>query len=329
MKKVIYHLILISLCICVSCNKGKINKSLLPTITGNAGELILVLEKNYWKGIIGDTLRGILHQDVPGLPQSEPMFDIAQIPSEAFTDIFKKHRNIVYCRIGNNYQEKFEFGQDQWATPQLFIQISAPDEQSFVNLVAKNSDNLIGLLLKAENDRLISNYSEYQDIQVMKKLEDFCGVKMIIPKGYNYDLDTNNFVWISHETPEISQGIFVYFYDYKDTADFSLVRLLDKRNEMLKNYVAGPRPGSYMTSELQLDPILRSYYISGQYSAEVRGLWKVEGDYMGGPFVSVSRIDKKYNRIVTADAYVYAPKYDKRNYMRQLEAIINTLQFSE
>ena len=50
---------------------------------------------------------------------------------------------------------------------------------------------------------------------------------------------------------------------------------------------------------------------------------------MGGPFVSITKYDEKHGRIVTVDGYVYAGKKDKRNYMRQVEAIMSTLSFIE
>ncbi len=48
---------------------------------------------------------------------------------------------------------------------------------------------------------------------------------------------------------------------------------------------------------------------------------------MGGPFISLSTFDKERNRIVTVEGFVYAPKFDKRNYLRQVEAILYTLDF--
>ena len=50
---------------------------------------------------------------------------------------------------------------------------------------------------------------------------------------------------------------------------------------------------------------------------------------MGGPFVSLTQYDEQRGRIVTVDGYVYAGKKDKRNYMRQIEAIISTMKFAE
>jgi hypothetical protein len=43
---------------------------------------------------------------------------------------------------------------------------------------------------------------------------------------------------------------------------------------------------------------------------------------MGGPFLSHSFLSEDGSEIITMDAFVYAPKYDKRNYLRQVEAIL-------
>ena len=59
----------------------------------------------------------------------------------------------------------------------------------------------------------------------------------------------------------------------------------------------------------------------------MRGLWKVQNDFMGGPFVSLTVLDPSKKRVVTVEGNVYAPKNNKRNYIRQLEAMIYSLEF--
>lgn len=311
-----------------SCTK-KVREKMLPNISGKAGEVVFVIENDLWKSA-GDTIQAFVCEDVPGLPQDEPMFNLIHIPSSAFTEIFERHRNIVSCKIEADSAPSIRVATDLWARPQTIIQITAPSGKEFISLFAENADKITGILLKAEQDRIVRNYSTFPDRTVMQKLERAAAVQMTIPKGYTFDMDTNNFIWISHETPEISQGIFVYYYDYTDTATFTRNFLINKRNEMLKLYVAGPSEGSYMTTDDHEGvTTFRSYNWNGNYTAELRGLWRTEGDFMGGPFVSLTQFDKARNRIVTIDSYVYAGKKDKRNYMRQLEAIMSTMKFAE
>jgi len=73
-------------------------------------------------------------------------------------------------------------------------------------------------------------------------------------------------------------------------------------------------------------PALRDS-IGGFYAMETRGLWKIlDGEAMGGPFVSLTRLDQVNGRVVTAEAFLYAPGQKKRNALRQIEAILYTLE---
>lgn len=316
-----------------SCNN--VREKMLPQISGQAGEVVIVIEDQIWKSTT-DTIINILKADVPGLPQSEPMFDVVRIPNSAFTEIFQRHRNIISCRIAADSAASIKVASDIWATPQTVIQIVAPSAQAFEQLFSDNREKIVGLLLKAEQDRIIKNYSTFPERQVMDKLAKATGVTMTIPKGYTFDMDTTcilngdtcHFVWISHETPEISQGLFVYYYDYTDSLMLTRDRLMAMRDLMCKRFVGGPSDGSYMTTVAFEDvTTFRSFNRRGQYTAELRGLWETHGDFMGGPFVSLTQYDAKCGRIVTVDGYVYAGKKDKRNYMRQVEAIMSTMQF--
>jgi len=48
----------------------------------------------------------------------------------------------------------------------------------------------------------------------------------------------------------------------------------------------------------------------------------MENDKMGGPYISYSWLNGRKDTIITAEGYVYAPNFEKQNYLRELEAII-------
>jgi hypothetical protein len=52
----------------------------------------------------------------------------------------------------------------------------------------------------------------------------------------------------------------------------------------------------------------------------------MENDFMGGPFLHYTLVDEKNNRVIELDAFVFAPKFDKREYLRELEAIVKTVR---
>lgn len=325
--KNIAYLLLLATILFSGCQQSKVKKNLLPGVSGSAGEVLIIMDKQYWEDEPGKALKSILNEDTPGLPQSEPLFNAINIPNKAFSELFRIHRNIILTKISNNIEKPgIQVEYNKWAKPQTVITILAPNYDSYMEVYNKNEQKILALLFKSEKDRLANNYKKYSEQNVIDKIKDSKGINLTVPKGYTFDLDTNNFVWISHETPEISQGIFIYDYKYTDTTQLNVNALIDKRNEILKMYVAGESDGTYMTTELQVFPQFRSYKLNGNYTAELRGLWKVRGDFMGGPFVAISQIDEQNQRIVCVEGYVYAPKYKKREYIRQLEAILYSLE---
>jgi hypothetical protein len=50
---------------------------------------------------------------------------------------------------------------------------------------------------------------------------------------------------------------------------------------------------------------------------------------MGGPYISLAELDATNQRVVVAFGYVYAPSKDKRNLLRQVEAMIYSMKFNE
>ncbi|OFX49612.1 MAG: hypothetical protein A2046_05975 [Bacteroidetes bacterium GWA2_30_7] len=299
----------------------------LPTITGKAGEVVVVIDNNLENLEAGQALKKILTKEVDALPQPEPTFDYINIPSNAFTNIFKTHRNIIICEINKSEEKgKIIVKKDVWARPQIFINIIANNDSILNKLITDNEKLILSSILDAENQRIVDNYTKYEDKIITKEIAKKYDISLKIPKGFSLDLAKDNFAWISHETPQISQGIFLYYYNYTDTNQFSKDSLIQVRDEFLKKYVPGPRENSYMSTEHNYEIHYHEFNIDSMYIARLVGLWKVEGDYMGGPFVSYSTPDIKRNRLITIEGYVYAPRFDKRNYIRQLEGILSTIK---
>jgi hypothetical protein len=102
--------------------------------------------------------------------------------------------------------------------------------------------------------------------------------------------------------------------------------ILPVRDSLCKAYVPGQFDGTYMTTEYRLPPSIEPTELAGRFGLETRGLWRVEGDFMGGPFLSYTLFDEENERIVTLEGFVYAPDMDKRRLLFELEAIMNSLK---
>jgi hypothetical protein len=83
-----------------------------------------------------------------------------------------------------------------------------------------------------------------------------------------------------------------------------------------------------MTTEKEFTPQFSEYLKGNKHMAEMRGLWKTEkGVSMGGPFISISLLDEANKQVITVEGFVFAAGFNKRNYMRQLEAILVNMKF--
>ncbi len=299
---------------------------LMPNIAGPAGEVLVVMDNTDWKGKAGNALREALEQEYPALNQPEPLFDVIHITPEAFDNIFQNHRTIIIASVGPDHK-KGEIGyfENEWAKPQLIIRIDAPDSNTLEEVINDEKNAIVSNIQAYDRKRLSDIYRSSKDPEIAADVSKF-NVTLAIPRGYNVDVDTKDFASFSIETPKTSEVIFLYQYPYTGPADLKTDSLISKRNAFLKKYTQGSRPGSYMTTEKLFPPLVYDINSNGQKIVEIRGLWELENGFMGGPFISHTIIDHKRNMVVTVEGYVYNPNSKKRNLMRQIEAIVYSMQ---
>lgn len=303
---------------------------MMPNVTGKPGEVVLVINDPIWESEAGEKFNGLLRQAQPALPQPEPMFNIARIEHEAFKSIFRSHRNIIIVNVSPAHEDsRMVVRRNVWAKPQLVIEINSVDIPSLYAFIENHQDRFINYILDAERDRQIESYKRYERTDIANRLRRSHDISLAIPPGFRMDVDTADFAWIVQHslTPrETIKGVFVYYYDYVHNETFTSDYLIRRRNEFLRKYVPGPRDGTWMTTEMRLPPEFSEFEYNGRYFAELRGLWRVENYFMGGPFVSLTTLDEENNRVVTVEAFVFAPETNKRNLIRQVEAILYTLE---
>ena len=303
---------------------GGRGKAMLPSVSGKAGEVIVVMDKAYWSGSLGQCLRDHLAADCPFLPQKEPLYSLADVPPSAFSNIFQLHRNLILCNISHQVDTaKVKFGQDVWASPQCVVRINAPTEEEAVKIVNQNIEHIINYIETAERDRVINNTKQYQESALRPPVIEVFGGSPYFPSGYVLKKRTDDFAWIAYEATYVNQAILIYKTPALGTqADFQLDAMVARRNEVMKQNVPGMFDNTYMTTSTFATPSLKFVKYRGRHFAEMRGYWEVYNDYMGGPFVSHSFYSEDGASVITVEAFVYAPKFNKRHYLRQIESLL-------
>ena len=319
MKKIL--LLCAALLALASC---KNTKALLPNVSGKAGEIIVVIDKADWEGNLGTKVRDLLACDCPWLAQKEPLYTLVNVAPGGFGDIFKVHRNIVFFAINSQLDSAaVAYRHDVWAAPQCLVQISAHNSDEAAALLTEEGKTIVGFIEQAERDRVIRNSIRYEEREIAPKVSEVFGGSPHFPIGYKLKKLTDDFGWIADEKQYTIQGILIYKYPATGAADeLSVEKIIAKRNEVLRQNVPGMFENTWMTTGEFMPPQIEFFRYRGRDFAQVRGLWEVENDYMGGPFVSQSFYSPDGSNVIVTEAFVYAPKYDKRQYLRQVESIL-------
>lgn len=293
---------------------------------GNTSEVLVVVQnEQQWENGIGKVIREYLGKEQYGLNQPEPIFKLAHLQKQSFNDLFQKHRNIIIVEIDPNATKStIEFYEDHWSKPQRVYRIIAPSSADFDDIFVKSVETIQLSFNEAERERIMTVFRTTSPNKVTNQILSNFGLKMTIPKEYFVAKALDDFMWIRKEANEFSQGLIIFSVPYIDTAQFSTKSIVSRINVFQQQYIPGELEGTYMTTDdayVQPKSELVSDFTE-DYTIETRGLWTVEGDFMGGPFISYTFLDPTTNNIITMMGYVYQPNKDKRDLLRQVEAIL-------
>ena len=311
-------------------SKGKKKGLLMPNASGLPYEMLVVMGDEQWERPLGRAVFNVLDTDVPGLPQSERSFRITRVAPSGFnSNMFRIMRNVIKVDIQNIYtQPKLKFARNVYAYPQMVMTLQAPDEASLAQYVEDNAQSILDFFTKAEMNREIENLREEHNLEVSRLAKEILGVDVWVPWTINKFKRGEDFLWASTNTGKKDMSIVLYSYPYTDKNTFTLDYFLNKRDSVMKVNIPGGPEGSYMSTQRDF-VYVEDATVQGKYAQVARGLWRVKGDRMGGPFVSHSRVDEVNGRVIVAEAFIYAPESLKRDLMRRMEAALYTLQLPQ
>ena len=294
-----------------SCDlTGKNRKK--PASTGQPYEIVL-------EGDTDSIVTRILTEDVPALPQPEPLCKLIQVKKGKTKGSYL----LVRTRIIVNITDKdfaVKLNHDENAAPQNIIRINARSVQQLRERL--NGEKLRQIVDEAELKHLaeiISNNPSKQNKEMQEEVKKTFGLDMKIPVSMNASKKAKDFIWISNNASTGMQNL--------------LVMRVKSEERRMKNSNA-----FHVNDKAQIDSILRtnmpgetdSMYMVIPVLSE-RGLWEMKGDAMGGPYV-MHRIHRQTSQTAKPGyslyiiGFVYAPEMKKKILIKQLEAAISTIK---
>ena len=283
-----------------------------PASTGQPYEIVL-------EGDTDSIVTRILTEDVPSLPQPEPLCKLIQVKKGKTKGSYL----LVRTRIIVNITDKdfaVKLNHDENAAPQNIIRINARSVQQLRERL--NGEKLRQLVDEAELEHLaemISNNPSKQNKEMQEEVKKTFGLDMKIPVSMNASKKAKDFIWISNNASTGMQNL--------------LVMKVKSEERRMKNSNA-----FHVNDKAQIDSILRtnmpgetdSMYMVISHLSE-RGLWEMKGDVMGGPYV-MHRIHRQTSKAAKPGyslyiiGFVYAPEMKKKILIKQLEAAISTIK---
>lgn len=310
----------------LSCNVNR--TTILPSISGKSGEVIVVMTEEVKKTIVKNILDTLFLRDYEVLNQIEPIFTPTYIPPDAFTYIFQTHRNILIAKLEPSDSVAIKVYRNRWASPQLVLLATAPTIEELATLLKQNAAQIEQQYLHADLNRYVENLMKYEEKTLRKTVsENFDGLSVYFPSSYALKTTRPNFLWATLETPLTTQALLIYSYAWKSPQLPTKKEAVTERNIMLQINLPGTLSGSYMQTETVIPPLYTIISRNNPSCAELRGLWTVHGDFMGGPFISRLYLVPEKQKVYVVEGFVYAPNKNKRHMMREIEAILSQVQY--
>ncbi|MDF9831781.1 DUF4837 family protein [Parabacteroides sp. PF5-6] len=325
MKTQINLLAMLMLLFLAACNNTPLGKR----ATGLAYEVVVTMDAGAWEGEAGQAVKNDLLAPVPGLPQAEPSMRITFARPSDFNGLLTYVKNIVIVDINSARYTKVSISgeRNRWADGQLVLTLHTPDANTLVQYLNEHPRVMVDLFTREEMSRGMKLLETDYSRDVFRQLSEQLNVTLRVPGTMSFSKSGQDFFWCSNNAGTGRTDVVVYAFPYRDADTFTRDYLVAKRDSVMKANMPGAFPDSYMATETRyVLPEYKAITLNDRYCGVLRGLWRMQGDMMGGPFVSHARLDEENNRVVVAEVFVYAPETDKRNYIRRGECSLYTLQ---
>ena len=323
-------LLVFAMLMCSCSGDGK-KKKVLVSSKGLPSELLLVVDKAVWDSDLQDSINSIVKAQVPGLMQVEELFRVTRIFSKDYEATHTTFHTQLFVKVDKTLDKPLMgTRRNEYAKPQVELVVAAPSIDVLREYLMLNSDRIKEILLEAQIEKRVELLRRKYSKKVDDDLKEVLGMTVRAPENMKATKKGNRFLWGGTNLLEKDLNLVVYTYDWhgEDITDVELY--VEKRDSVMKLNIPGSSEGQWMRTVREREgkhPLVecRERRINGRDVLEVRGLWEMRNGALGGPFVSISRVDTAAQRVIVGEGFVYSPSTDKRDLVRQMEATLRTL----
>jgi len=315
----------------ISCNSSSDpSYKFLPNSIGPVHQVLVVMDDSLWNGALGDRVRSSFYAPIKGLSLVESRLEIQQIPPAVFTGTIKQNRTILVAALDS--LKVAHVKSNLYALPQKIAVLKGRSSAELIEQFEEKQELFIEQFRAIELQETQERFK--RSLSKDTSLEEQLGIRLNMPSIYVLGKKTEDFLWFDRPVKNGTLNLIAYSLPsgiFNNPEDL-VGDLVFKRDAVVSENIPGPDvPGktTYMVTENILKPYVKAVSVAGLAGVELRGIWEMHNYPMAGPFVSYFLNDKKNDRILVLEGFVFAPNELKRNHLFELEAIIKTLSFVE
>ena len=328
---------------------------------GDFGRILVVMDSTKLDSQTAQALRESFGGTIETLPAPEPQFHLhfTDLKRNSDLDWIKTRKNVIvvatlddetnvgsYMRslLSDELRQRVETNQnfafplkDHWATNQWVLLLSGTDDATLAENIREASGSLIDNVLDIEYVRWHKQlYRRKEQVKLADSLWDKHGWKIRIQADYKKHIDSLNMVTFRRSAPDNQRWFWIWWKDnVNDISYLDADWINATRDSLLQTYYKGARNDanlafrgvkgdSYIETEYRRPVITSTKIMNGKYTLETKGTWRMTQDFMGGPFVNYAVYDENQRRLYLMEFGQFAPKYNKRRFVRQFEATART-----
>lgn len=321
---------LMAVLLLAGCGSSASDKPRIVASKGLPSELLLVVDKAVWQSDLADTLHAITHADVPGLMQHEDYFRVTRIFSPYYVQKYTTMHSQLFVTLDEKLQKPMlGVSYDVVARPQVQVTVSAPNLDQLRRFLSARAGQIRQLIGDAQLDMRAAQLRKRHSQLAAQDLKTVLGYTICAPEAVRATKKAERFLWAGSNLNEKDLNVVVYACPWDGSEVLTPECFVRRRDSVMKANIPGSEPDQWMqTTRIDGRPILTSVLrpMNGRLTQEVHGLWEMRNGALGGPFVSLARIDTAASQVLVAEGFVYSPSTDKRELLRSVEASLRTLQ---
>ena len=335
-----------------------------PRAIGKEGEVTIVMDSTHWTGSVGETFRETVTPWVETLPQPERFFEIRhlELSSERAYESIQDLKNVVIVaplsdstneanflrrRLSENAREAVLNGQSAvvgkpnlWRRSQRVFFVTAADSSSLADVLRERGETIRSTIEEVTYDRMQREmYDDARQYALEDSLMERHGTAVNVQHDYQIAIDTTTdstgFVWLRRILAQTRREFFVYYKENASPSTLSPEWLYATHDSLTREYLRGNIAG-FVRIDYRRSLETQQTTFQDRYGYVSRGLWHMvkpgdeEGEFQsvggGGPFVAYAFYDQPSDRIYLLHGSVFAPDYDKLEFLRQMEVMANTFR---